>query len=159
MASKTRTTTASRTEALGGNWKAGVVGGLAGALVFGGLMAAMTPMVLEMGIPAMYGIVGPAGAAGFAIHMAHGAILGVVFAAVVGVGGLERAPAVRQVSAGVVYGLVLWVLLAVLVMPIWLGAVGFPGAPPLPNIGVESLVGHAVYGAVLGAVYYAVEDL
>lgn len=159
MASETRTAATTDTASLGGNWKAGVAGGLAGALVFGGMMAMMTPGVLEMAIPAMYGISGPAGAIGFAIHMSHGAVLGVVFAALVGAVGLDNESAQKLVASGLGYGLVVWLILPVVVMPIWLGAVGFPPAPDVPNIGMESFIGHAVYGAVLGAVYYALEDL
>ncbi|MDZ5812484.1 histidine kinase [Halorubrum sp. AD140] len=151
MATETAMTNEVSTET--GNWKAGVAGGLAGGLVFGAMMSVMTPGVLQVAIPAMYGIEGPAGAVGWAIHMSHGAVIGLGFAAIAsakpGVG--DSVGTSLGVGAG--YGLLVWVALAVIVMPIWLGAVGFPGAPPLPNVGVESLVGHVVYGAVLGGVY------
>lgn len=61
--------------------------------------------------------------------------------------------------AGLVYGVVIWVVLAALVMPVWLGAVGFPSPPPFPNFAVPSLLWHLVYGAVLGAVFPAVKGL
>lgn len=139
------------------DWQAGVVGGLIAGLVFGGLMSMMTPPVLEMGIPAMYGIDGPAGAVGWVIHMAHAAVIGVAFAAIAesGLLGNLAENTSKSVGVGAAYGLLVWIGLAVIVMPIWLGAVGFGGAPPLPNIGVESFVGHLVYGVVLGAVYPA----
>jgi hypothetical protein len=159
MASETATSTATATEQLPGNWKAGVVGGIVGALVFGLQMALMNPGPLQGAIPAMYGLAFPNGLAGFTIHIAHGAVLGVGFAAVVGLADLSRAPAGKQVGAGLVYGIVLWAVLAVVVMPVWLGAVGFPNAPSLPNVGVGSLLGHALYGVVLGAVYYALEGI
>jgi hypothetical protein len=41
-------------------------------------------------------------------------------------------------------------------MPVWLGTVGFPAAPPLPNFAVPSLLWHLVYGVALGLVYPAV---
>jgi hypothetical protein len=63
----------------------------------------------------------------------------------------------RVVAAGVGYGVVAWVVLAALVMPVWLGAVGFPNAPPFPNFAVPSLLWHLVYGVVLGAVVVALE--
>ncbi len=155
MATETSTSTAAVTEQ--GNWQAGVIGGLAGGLVFGILMSVMTPPVLEMGIPALYGIEGPAGAIGWAIHMSHGAIIGLGFAALASLKPDLTDSIGATVGVGAGYGLLAWVVLAVIVMPLWLGAVGFPGAPPLPNIGVESLVGHVVYGTVLGAVYAAIE--
>ncbi|EMA60545.1 hypothetical protein [Halorubrum distributum] len=156
MATETVTSTDVSTET--GNWKAGVAGGLVGGLVFGAMMSAMTPGVLRMAIPAMYGIEGPAGALGWAIHMSHGAVIGLGFAAVAGLRPDLGDSVGAGLGVGAGYGLLVWVALAVVAMPIWLGAVGFPGAPPLPNVGVESLVGHVVYGAVLGGVYAATTD-
>ncbi|AGB36034.1 hypothetical protein [Natronococcus occultus] len=54
---------------------------------------------------------------------------------------------------GLAYGVVVWIGLAVVVMPIWLSVGGFPMAPPLPNVDVGSLLGHAAYGVVLGITY------
>ncbi|EMA70486.1 histidine kinase [Halorubrum distributum] len=156
MATETVTSTDVSTET--GNWKAGVAGGLVGGLVFGAMMSAMTPGVLRMAIPAMYGIEGPAGALGWAIHMSHGAVIGLGFAAVAGLRPELGGSIGAGLGVGAGYGLLVWVALAVVAMPIWLGAVGFPGAPPLPNVGVESLVGHVLYGAVLGGVYAATTD-
>nr|WP_318247899.1 hypothetical protein [Saliphagus infecundisoli] len=42
-------------------------------------------------------------------------------------------------------------------MPVWLSTVGFPMAPPVPNFDPTSLVGHAVYGLVLGIGYAVLE--
>ncbi len=151
MATETATATDVSTD--GGDWKAGVAGGLAGGLVFGAMMSMMTPGVLEMGIPAMYGIEGPAGGIGWVIHMFHAAVIGLGFAAIASLKPDLSHSTGTSLGVGAGYGLLVWIALAVIVMPIWLGAVGFPGAPPLPNIGVESLVGHVVYGAVLGAAY------
>ena len=156
MATETVTSTGVSTET--GNWKAGVTGGLVGALAFGAMMSVLTPGVLQMAIPAMYGIEGPAGALGWAIHMSHGAVIGIGFAAVAGLRPDLGDSTGASLGVGAGYGLLVWVALAVITMPIWLGAVGFAGAPPLPNVGVESLVGHVVYGAVLGGVYSAVAN-
>ena len=156
MATETVTSTDVSTET--GNWKAGVAGGLVGGLVFGAMMSAMTPGVLQMAIPAMYGVAGPAGALGWAIHMSHGAVIGIGFAAIAGLRPDLGDSIGTSLGAGAAYGLLVWIALAVITMPIWLGAVGFAGAPPLPNVGVESLVGHVVYGAVLGGVYSAVAN-
>ncbi|ELZ40941.1 hypothetical protein C471_07155 [Halorubrum saccharovorum DSM 1137] len=156
MATETATATDVSTE--NGAWKAGVAGGLAGGFVFGVMMSMMTPGVLEMALPAMYGVEGPAGAVGWAIHMSHGAVIGLGFAAIAGLRPDLGGSLGTSLGVGAGYGLLVWLALAVIAMPIWLGAVGFPGAPPLPNVGVESLVGHAVYGTVLGGVYSAVAN-
>ncbi len=158
MSTQTNTSEATTTGIAIGNWKAGVAGGLAGGLVFGAMMTAMMTNIMEMAIPVMYGIEGPAGVAGWVIHMAHSALVGVVFAALVGVAGLAGASGQKQVAAGIAYGIVLWLVLATFVMPAWVGAMG-PMSPPVPDFNPMSGVGHAVYGAVLGGVYYALEAL
>ncbi|MFC4359706.1 histidine kinase [Halobium salinum] len=150
----TATQTVQRTEP--GNWKGGVLAGVAGGLVMGVMLTTMMTPVIEMAIPAMYGLQG--GLAGWVAHMSHAAVLGVVFAAIVGATGYGDNLA-RSAGLGVAYGVVLWVVLAALVMPVWLSAVGFADPPNLPNFNATSLVGHVVYGLVLGAAYPYVRDL
>lgn len=141
-------------------WQAGVVGGLVGSFVFGLLMVFVNPApVVEVAIPNMYGVQAtpeaPAALVGWFFHMGHGTVLGVVFAALLQVGPVERVASGVAATGllGVVWGVVTWVGFGVVLMPIWLGAVGFPGAPPLPNVSVMGLVGHVVYGVVLAVVY------
>lgn len=43
-------------------------------------------------------------------------------------------------------------------MPIWLGFVGFPTPPSIPNVTLPILGWHLVYGTVLGLVYPFVDD-
>lgn len=142
--------TATDTGVRAGDWKAGVVGGLAGGVVFGAMMAMMMPEIMEMAIPGMYGLSGAL--AGWALHLFHSAVLGVVFAALAGVALGRPASMAKLVGLGVVYGAVLWVVLASFVMPAWVGAM-LPMNPPVPDFNPMSLVGHVVYGAILGAVY------
>jgi hypothetical protein len=109
--------------------------------------------------PALYTL-GPSLAIGWAIHLFHGAVLGVVFAALVSrppLGGYVDGIG-ATLGAGVVYGVVTTVALAWVLLPIWLRVVGFPQAPPLPNVGMSSLVGHLVYGVVLAGVYAGLSD-
>lgn len=151
MASKIGTAAEQRFET--SEFARGAVGGLLGGIAFGLIMQFVIPQpVLEMAIPAMYGVEGPALATGWAFHLFHAAVLGLVYVAAVRLGGIGEyaASTGTGVVLGAVYGVVVWVALAVIVMPIWLSAVGFPGAPPLPNVAPLSLVGHVVYGAVLG---------
>jgi len=147
MATETSTTTTAQIEE--NAWQYGVVGGVIAGLVMGALMVMQMRPVIEVAIPSMYFLSG--GAAGFTIHVAHGAVLGVVFAAIAST--QADLTAVKSLALGVGYGVVLWVVLAVLVMPVWLSVVGSPANPPLPNVNVMSLVGHVVYGAVLGVIY------
>ncbi len=148
----TDTSTSTDTGVRLADWQAGVVGGIAGAAVMAVLISVMNAAVLAGAIPAMYGLSG--GIAGWAVHLSHGAVLGVVFAAIVRAVGEDRS-AGTVVGLGLLWGVVLWVGLAALVMPIWLSAVGFPMAPPVPNFAPPSLLWHAVYGGVLGVAYAA----
>ncbi|MCL9812102.1 histidine kinase [Natranaeroarchaeum aerophilus] len=140
---------------------AGAAGGFVGSVLFGLLMQFVIPApMLEMAIPAMYGIEGPALAAGWAIHQFHGVVLGIAYVLLVGNTGLSaRAGTLPDaIPLGVAYGILTTVLLAVLVMPLWLGAMNFGGAPPFPNVAFPatllSTVGHVMF-AVPVAVAYA----
>lgn len=140
-----------------GRWEAGVAGGIAGALAMGALVAVMNAPTLAVAIPSLYGLAPPANpGVGLFVHVSHGAVLGVAFAAIVGA--LDLDSTVERVGAGVGWGVATWVLLAALVMPVWLSVVGSPASPPLPNFAPPSLLWHVVYGLVLGGVYAAVED-
>lgn len=155
MSTATQTQTAD-TDA--GNWKAGVVGGIVGATVMGGLVLVMNTATLAVAIPSMYTLAPPANPGiGLAVHLSHGAVLGVVFAGIVDTFELESTAS--QIGAGIGWGVVTWVVLAALVMPVWLSAVGSPASPPLPNFAPPSLLWHVVYGAVLGGVYATLADL
>jgi hypothetical protein len=132
-----------------GNWQAGVVGGIVGSLVMGLLMG---EGALAVAIPSLYGLAPPPNPlVGWVIHVAHGAVLGVVLAVVVDRLTVQSRGMV--LGLGLAWGVVTWLLFAAVVMPIWLSAVGSPANPPLPNLTVSSLLSHAVYGLVLGAVY------
>ncbi|WP_436344859.1 hypothetical protein [Natronorubrum sp. FCH18a] len=162
MVTETQTTTATTIgNATFGEWTAGAVGGFLGSIFFGLLMRYVIPApMLEMAIPAMYGIEGPALAAGWAIHQFHGVALGLAYVALVQWEPL-RDPASRlgpAIGLGIGYGALTTLLLAVLVMPIWLATLGFPGAPPFPNLAIPgtivSLLGHVAF-AVPVAIAYA----
>ncbi|WP_336344031.1 histidine kinase [Halalkalicoccus ordinarius] len=141
-------------------WLAGAAGGFLGSVLFGLIMQyVMPPPLLEIVIPAMYGIEGPALAAGWAIHQFHGVVLGLAYVALVQFQPF-RGPARRlggSVALGVAYGVLTTIGLAVIVMPLWLSAVGFPQAPPFPNLGFPgtllSLVGHVVYALPVALAY------
>jgi len=128
-------------------WQGGLVGGIAGGLVFGVLMTLMMPEVLETQIPMMYGLEG--GLVGWIAHMSHAAVLGVIFGALLALTPLgDRSVGVVTV-AGVAYGLVVWATLAAVVMPIWVMGPEM-GLTMVPNLEMGSLLGHVVYGLVLG---------
>ncbi|MWV39091.1 DUF6789 family protein [Natrialba sp. INN-245] len=153
MASGTATPTDTRTQTGLEPWQAGLAGGLAGGLTFGVMMTMQMEMIVEMAIPGMYGL-GPSLAVGWAIHMFHSVVLGVVFALVLQTTGVgDRLGSNLTIAvAGLAYGVVLWVVLASFVMPAWVGAMT-EMAPPVPDWNGQSLMGHAVYGVILGLLY------
>ena len=151
MASETTTETGAPTTDV--PWRAGALAGLVAGAAMGLMLTAMMRPVIAVAIPALYGLTGLA--TGWVAHLVHGAVFGVLFAAVAtrpAVASWTETPG-RGVAAGAAYGVAVWLVAAALVMPVWLAAVGFPNAPPLPNVDPQSLVGHVVYGAVLGAAF------
>jgi hypothetical protein len=133
------------------NWQAGVLGGIAGAFVMGALMIVMNEPVLGVAIPSLYTLAPPANTGvGMAIHVSYGAVLGVIFVALLRAFELHSPGTV--VGSGILWGAIIWVGFAGVVMPVWLSVVGSPASPPVPNLQAPSLLWHLVYGAVLGIV-------
>ena len=143
---------------------AGAVGGFVGSLLMGALLWTLTPGTLQMAIPAMYGVEGPAPGVGWAFHQFHGVVLGLVYVlGVENVGSLRRT-ARRPggaVGLGVGYGIATTAL-PVFVMPLWLSTVGFGGAPPFPNLAIPGTVVsaamHVAYAVPVALAYHAVAD-
>lgn len=103
-------------------------------------------------IGALYGA--PGLVTGWIAHLFHSVMFGLVYAGVVSRSSLA-AYATRTgggAALGAAYGILIWVVAAAFVMPIWLGVLGM-GAPPVPNFNPTSLVGHVVFGVLLGATY------
>jgi uncharacterized membrane protein YagU involved in acid resistance len=120
----------------------------------GVLFSLLMPPVIENAIPALVGLSG--GIAGWIVHMSISAVFGVIFVAILGQPTLAtRAKSIGGVvGLGLAYGVVLWVIAAGIVMPLWLSAVGFPSPPPLPNLGLMGLLNHLAFGLVLGVSYH-----
>jgi hypothetical protein len=153
----TPTETVGDTGESSGNWRAGTVGGIVGALAMGVLVLSMNAPTLAVAIPSLYTLAPPPNPGlGMVVHVSHGAVLGVVFAALAGA--LDIRSTGKLVGFGVAWGVATWVVLAALLMPLWLSAVGSPASPPFPNFAPPSLLWHVVYGAVLGGVYVATAD-
>lgn len=162
MGTETGTRTAAPTSnATPRQWTAGAIGGIVGSVPFGLMMLyVMPPPLLEVVVPAMYGIEGPALLAGWLLHLFHGLVLGLAYVALVQVEPLNATARSTGGAIGlaVAYGVLTTVVLAVVVMPLWLSAVGFPNAPPFPNVAIPgtivSGIGHVVY-ALPVALFYA----
>lgn len=136
------------------DWQAGAIGGLIGGVIMGVILWMMQPAVITGAIAGMYTLQGAL--IGWVAHLVHSVIFGVIFAAILSLPVLTRYADTVWPSAilGLIYGAILWVVAAGLVMPVWLMAVGFPVPPPFPNWTLPgSLVPHLVYGVVLGGTY------
>ncbi len=121
----------------------GVVGGLAGGVVFGLLMQTMGMM------PMIAMLVGSKSlAVAWILHLAISAFAGALFGLVLG----RRATGYGTAAAlGMVYGIVWWVVGALLLMPLRMGMDPFVLNP----MAWQSLMGHLLFGLVLGLVYAA----
>lgn len=133
-------TTAPRLSLTGTSLVHGVAGGLAGGLVFGVLMQMMDMM------PMVAMLVGSeAVAVGWVVHLAISAFIGAVFAVILG----SRVSSLASgLGLGVAWGLIWWVLGALIAMPARLGMPLFE----INTMSLQSLMGHVLFGAVLGAV-------
>lgn len=109
---------------------------------------------LRVAIAGLYGFEGNL-LAGWAAHLVHGTLFGIVFASVLSDPGLYRLSdwAWKTLLAGIVYGLVLAIVGAGFVMPIWLSTIGVFAQSAVPSLSVPMLAWHVVYGSVLATAY------
>jgi len=126
--------------------KLGAYGGLAGGLVFGAMMGfmGMLPMIGSM-------VGQPTAGAGFVVHMVNSVIIGAGFALVLGrfVSGTRSG-----VGVGLAYGGAWWILGPLTLMPLFMGmGLGVNWNAAAAAAMLPSLVGHLMFGGVLGLVY------
>jgi uncharacterized membrane protein YagU involved in acid resistance len=118
----------------------GAAAGLAGGIVFGIMMTTtgMLPMVAMLVGSSSAGV-------GIVVHLAISLILGAGFGLVAPMRGFWP-----LAGAGLVYGVVWWVLGGLLLMPAGLGM-------PVLQLGataMQSLMGHLLYGIVTAAAFF-----
>lgn len=130
----------------------GALAGLVAGLAFGLLIQFRLQSMTAVG--AMYTLGEPSVTAGWVAHVVHSVVFGALFGLVV-----DREPLDRYVGTytggiglAVGYAVVLWAVNIVFVWPLWLNNVGFGAELPLPNVATMPLVGHVVYGTLLGLV-------
>ncbi len=137
------------------SWTAGALAGAIATIAMGLVMVVTDVATLQLAIAALYAQEGFL--AGWTAHVAHGTLFGLIFAAFFADPTLESIPQSywRSGIAGLVYGTILAVVGAGLIMPMWLNAMGFASPPSIPNVTVPALLWHFVYGTVLGVLYPA----
>lgn len=151
MTTSSRTSPATRASGARGRasfWSrvlAGLVGGVAGGLVFGMLMAVMGML------PTVAMMVGSdVAAVGFGIHMMIS--IGIGLGLTVLFGNLLLTTYVRGLLVGMVYGAIWWVLGPLVIMPLMMGMPLFT----IDTTALFSFMGHIVYGGILGVVAVAI---
>ena len=119
---------------------AGLAGGLVGGVVFGLMMQTwdMIPMVAAL-------VESDSTAVGWGVHLLISAFFGLAFAVALG---QVRTGIVGATLLGLLYGAVLWVIGPLLLMPARLGMPLFA----INDMTLQSLLGHLVFGVLLGAV-------
>ncbi len=120
---------------------AGIVGGLVGGVAFGIFMqlTGMIPMVAML-------VGSDSVPIGWLVHLVISAGIGAGFGVLLGGWATAMAP---STGLGLGYGVVWWVLGGLLIMPAWLGM----GVFMFNAMAWMSLLGHLIYGLLLGVVY------
>jgi hypothetical protein len=137
---------------------AGVLGGLLAGVIFGimmQLMTAPTPDGAKMPMMAMVAqVVGSSSlVVGWLYHLFNSAMIGAIFGWLLGGRAADRMG--RATLLGAAYGVFWWVLGGLILMPLALGMSAF--APllmePMVPVAMGSLMGHILYGVVLGPAF------
>jgi len=128
------------------NLKLGAYAGLAGGAVFGVMMAVMGMLPM---IGMMVGV--PSAVVGFLVHLVISALIGASFATILH-------SIIRSTTSGLGYGLVYggawWFLGPLTLMPFFMGmGLGVNWNASAASQMLPSLVGHLVYGVILGSSY------
>jgi uncharacterized membrane protein YagU involved in acid resistance len=137
----------------------GIVGGLVAGVVFGIMMQMMTAPTPDGGRMPMINMVGmivgsPTAGAGWLYHLFNSAVIGAIFAWVLGQRGNDYG---AGLGWGAAYGILWWALGALILMPVFLGMPAFAPLmmPEMRVVAMGSLIGHLIYGLMLGATYVA----
>lgn len=137
----------------------GIVGGLAAGVVFGIMMQMMTAPTPDGGRMPMINMVGmivgsPTAGAGWLYHLFNSAVIGAIFAWVLGQRSYNYG---AGLGWGAAYGALWWVLGGLILMPVFLGMPPFAALmmPEMRMVAMGSLIGHLIYGLILGATYVA----
>lgn len=131
-----------------------MIGGFAGALVMTGMMYMVAPMMgLRMDIAQMLGsMLGNNWMAGMMMHFVNGTVIFPLIYAYLLYQWLPGGPTVK----GVTWGVILWLLAQIMVMPM-MGGGFFSMAMGGMMAAMGSLIGHLLYGGILGAIAGAPE--
>ena len=130
------------------------LGGLVGTLAMTMMMYVVAPMMgLRMDIAAMLGsMLGGSWIAGLTMHFVNGSVIFPAIYVYALYAHLPGSPAVR----GTIWGVALWLVAQTVVMPM-MGAGLFSSAMGGMMAAMGSLIGHLLYGSLLGIIASAPE--
>lgn len=134
--------------------KSALIAGFAGTIAMTAFTFMAPLMGFEMDIPKMLaGTMGAPIVVGWLAHFMVGEILAINFATLF----LSKTNKVSDAKSGALFGIIPWLVAQIMVMPMMTIMAGggflaglFSGSP---MIAMASLVGHLIYGAILGALY------
>jgi hypothetical protein len=120
------------------------------------MMTSPTPGGGRMSVIAMVGqsVGSPSVTVGWLYHLFNSAVIGAIFGWLLG-------PRVRSYGSGfgwgATYGFGWWILGGLVLMPVMLGMPAFAPLmmPEMRMVAMGSLVGHLIYGVILGALFVA----
>ncbi|MGH7525624.1 MAG: hypothetical protein ACREMX_02865 [Gemmatimonadales bacterium] len=135
---------------------AGALAGLSAGFIFGIMMQVMTAPTPEgTKVPMMAMVAQVVGSSsllvGWLYHLFNSAVIGAIFGWLFGARAADRMG--NATALGVGYGILWWVLGGLILMPLALGMPAFAPLrmPPMVPVAMGSLMGHILYGVVLGA--------
>jgi hypothetical protein len=136
---------------------AGILAGLIAGVIFGIMMTMMTTPTPDGGRMPMMEMVAQVVrsdslAVGWVYHLFNSALIGAIFGWVLGSGGLGYGGALAK---GIGYGIFWWILGGQILMPLFLGMEPFAALQmaPMRSVALMSLVGHVIFGGILGLAY------
>ena len=132
----------------------GIVAGLTGGIIFGIMMQMMTAPTPEGGQMPMMAMVAKvvrsdSVAIGWLYHLFNSAVIGGIFGWLLGTRSHTFG---AGLGWGAVYGFAWWIMGGLILMPLLLGMPPFTPLQmaPMRPVAMGSLVGHLIYGVVLG---------
>lgn len=137
----------------------GSLSGFLAGVVFGVQIQFVLGVMPAIG--AMYTLGEPSLTVGWVAHVVHAIGFGVFYAFVASHSGISDYTFDPKygILAGVLFGFVLWSVNIVWIWPMWLGEVGAGAGLSAPNLAVKPLIGHVIWGALVGLLVPAIHSL
>lgn len=132
-----------------------ILAGLLGGVAMGLFYQSTTGLLPVIG--SLYGVSSPL--VGWITHLFHSAVFGLLFAAVCVVSRVQAIGSgpTRAALLGSSWGVTLWIVGASVIMPVWLGLIG--ASAGRPQFSVLGILGHVLWGVVVGLVYWGSGEL